>query len=137
VDTLTPSERSERMGLVRSKDTKPEMVVRRLVYSMGFHYRLHRRDLPGKPDLVLNKKGKTIFVHGCYWHRHPDRRCGLARLPKSRLDFWMPKLNGNRARDLKNQKKLNHLGWKVLVVWECETKDTFRLKGALRRFLEG
>jgi len=100
MDTLTPAERSTRMALVRAKDTKPELLVRRLVHGMGYRYRLHRRDLPGKPDLVFPSRGKVIFVHGCFWHRHA--RCALARLPKSRGDFWLPKLTANAQCDSRN-----------------------------------
>lgn len=136
VDTLTPAERSERMGRVRSKDTKPEMKVRRLVHGMGYRYRLHRRDLPGCPDLVFPRLRKAIFVHGCFWHRHPDPECKLARLPKSRLDFWWPKLEGNRRRDEANQAALLALGWRFLVIWECETKKTQYLVIKIKNFLE-
>lgn len=135
-DTLTPSERSQRMKLVRGKNTAPEMLVRRLVHSMGFRYRLHGRDLPGRPDLVFAGLGKLIFVHGCFWHRHQSSRCCLARLPKSRLDFWLPKLESNRIRDDKNERALRKLGWKILVVWECQLSDKEQLKNKLRRFLE-
>ncbi|CAI8982712.1 very short patch repair endonuclease [Methylocaldum szegediense] len=136
VDTLTPAERSERMGRVRGKDTKPEMKVRRLVHGMGYRYRLHRRDLPGCPDLVFPRLRKAIFVHGCFWHRHPDPECKLARLPKSRLDFWWPKLEGNRRRDEANQAALLALGWRFLVIWECETKKTQYLVIKIKNFLE-
>jgi DNA mismatch endonuclease (patch repair protein) len=134
-DTLTPAERSERMGRVRGKDTKPEMVVRRLVHGMGYRYRLHRRDLPGRPDLVFPRFRKVIFVHGCFWHRHPDPECKLARLPKSRLDFWLPKLEGNRRRDEANQAALLALGWHFLVIWECEIKDAQHLVVKIKNFL--
>src|SRR5450755_2355664 len=105
MDTLTPSERSERMSRVRAKDTKPELVVRRLTHRLGFRYRLHVGTLPGKPDLVFPKRRLAIFVHGCFWHRH-SAACLLTRMPKSRLDFWIPKLEQNRKRDLLNQRKL-------------------------------
>src|SRR5689334_1120178 len=116
MDTLSPHERSARMALVRGRDTKPEMVVRRLVHGMGFRYRLHSADLPGKPDLVFTKKCKIIFVHGCFWHRH--RGCSRCRLPKSRLEFWKPKLEANRERDVEVQTVLRQAGWSVLIVWE-------------------
>lgn len=125
------------MSRVRGKDTKPEMAVRRLVHSMGFRYRLHRRDLPGAPDLVFPSRKKVIFIHGCFWHRHPDPDCKLARLPKSRLDFWKPKLDGNRQRDEANQARLRELGWGVFVVWECQIGDKERLAEHTRAFLEG
>ena len=135
VDSLGPRERSERMGRIRSKDTGPEMTVRRLVHGMGYRYRLHRRDLPGCPDLTFGRLRKTIFVHGCFWHRHGDSNCKLARLPKSRLEFWLPKLERNKARDQENIDRLIKEGWSVLVVWECELKDTASLSNRIRAFL--
>jgi len=137
MDTLSKQERSERMGRVRRADTKPEMQVRRLVHAMGYRYRLHVRSLPGCPDLVFAKRRKVVFVHGCFWHRHPDPACRLARLPKSRLDFWVPKLEGNRERDRRNEEELSTRGWNVLVVWECELSNTEALCERLRAFLEG
>ena len=119
LDPLSPDDRSERMRRIRNKDSKPELLVRRLVHSLGYRYRLHRKDLPGTPDLVFSSRRKVIFVHGCFWHRH--RGCSMARMPKSRQDFWIAKLNGNRVRDVRNQLLLRHAGWDVCVVWECET----------------
>ena len=136
-DTLTRDERGERMGRVRGKDTGPEMAVRRMVHAMGYRYRLHRADLPGKPDLVFPARRKVVFVHGCFWHRHPDPACKLARWPKSRLDFWRPKLEGNRARDEANRAKLRELGWEVFVAWECRLADKARMREEIRAFLEG
>ena len=135
-DNLNESERSERMRRIRAKDTRPEIAVRRLVYGLGYRYRLHRGDLPGKPDLVFSGRKKAIFVNGCFWHQHPEPDCKLARLPKSRLDFWRPKLEGNAIRDKKNLAALSGLGWSVLVVWECQLRDTASLKHTLRDFLE-
>lgn len=134
MDTLSPLERSERMGRVRSKDTKPELAVRRLVHSLGYRYRLHRTDLPGCPDLVFSSRGKVIFVHGCYWHRHQG--CPHTRLPKSRLDFWRPKLEANAVRDATNLKKLRVLGWGVMVIWECQVKKRETLATRIKRFLQ-
>ena len=134
MDTLTPAQRSERMSRVRATDTKPEMTVRRLVHGMGFRYRLHAGDLPGRPDLVFSARGKIIFVHGCFWHRHGT--CKNTRWPKSRLDFWKPKLETNRARDLATQRVLRRLGWKVLVVWECQLKNLDKTAEKIKRFLE-
>ena len=134
-DTLTSKERSERMRRVRGADTKPEKLVRRLVHGMGYRYRLHRRDLPGTPDLVFTTRRKVIFVHGCFWHRHPDPDCPLARLPKSRLEFWKPKLEGNREREMKNQERLAELEWDVLEIWECQLRDTDGLRSRVREFL--
>jgi DNA mismatch endonuclease (patch repair protein) len=119
-DTLTRAERSERMSRVKGRDTGPEWAVRRLVHGLGYRYRLHRKDLPGCPDLVFPSRRKVIFVHGCFWHRHPDPACKFARLPKSRLEFWVPKLERNRARDLHSQARLIDMGWQIMIVWECE-----------------
>lgn len=134
MDTLTPAERSARMALVRAKDTKPELLVRRLVHGMDYRYRLHRRDLPGTPDLVFPGRDKVIFIHGCFWHRHA--RCALARLPKSRGDFWLPKLTANAERDARNVRALRGLGWSVLTIWECQLGDTAKLANRIRRFLD-
>lgn len=135
-DTLSRMERSERMGRVRSVDTGPEIKVRRLVHKLGFRFRLHRKDLPGCPDLVFPRLRSAIFVHGCFWHRHPDPSCRLARLPKSRIDFWKPKLTANRQRDMRNEAALVDAGWQVLIVWECELRDKEQLENKLREFLE-
>lgn len=137
MDTLTPKERSARMARVRNRDTKPEMVVRRLLHRLGYRYRVHRADLPGNPDIVFGQRRRVIFIHGCFWHRHPDPACRLARLPKSRLDFWEPKLSANAMRDALNQDLLRKLGWEVLVVWECELRHSEQLENKLRQFLGG
>lgn len=134
MDTLSPKERSERMSRVRPKDTKPEMRVRRLIHSMGYRYRLHTSSLPGRPDLVFPGRRKAIFIHGCFWHRH-SCKTGI-RLPKSRLDFWVPKLEGNRQRDASNQARLQALGWDVLTIWECETWDLKAIERLVSGFLE-
>ena len=127
------------MSEIRSKGMKPEMVVRRLVHSMGYRYSLHRKDLPDKPDLVFGPRRKVIFVHGCFWHQHDDPQCLDGRLPKSRLEYWRPKLSGNQDRDRQNLKLLNDNGWSVLTVWECETKPANipSLSLVLRSFLDG
>jgi len=122
------------MARIRSKNMRPELGVRKLIFAMGYRYRLHARDLPGCPDLVFRPRRKVIFVHGCFWHRHA--KCALARLPKSRPDFWEPKLEGNRKRDEKNNRSLVREGWKVLTVWECQLKDTARLERRIRGFLD-
>lgn len=109
------------MALIKGRDTKPEMRVRRAVHAAGLRYRLHAKDLPGRPDLVLRSRGVVIFVHGCFWHQHPDPSCKLARMPKSKLDFWRPKLEGNRRRDVKVREDLEAQGWSVVEVWECQT----------------
>jgi len=134
-DTLTPKARSERMSRVRGKNTRPEMIVRRRIHAMGYRYRLHRRDIPGTPDLAFPSRKKAILIHGCFWHRHPDPTCKLARMPKSRLDFWGPKLGENRRRDENNLKRLEKLGWKILVVWECEIRHKEQLENKLLEFL--
>ena len=134
MDTLTPTQRSERMRKIRGKDTALELRVRRLIHAMGYRYRLHRMDLPGCPDMVFPSRRAVIFVHGCFWHRHEG--CKLARLPKSRLDFWVPKLETNRARDVTNERELERQGWRALVVWECEVADTHDLKRKVREFLD-
>jgi len=136
-DTLDPKSRSERMSRIRGKDSKPELVVRRLVHAMGFRYRLHRKDVPGTPDLVFGSRKKVLFVHGCFWHRHADSSCKLARLPKSRLDFWLPKLERNAQRDAENSARLESLGWGEMIVWECQvTKANLPvLSENIRKFL--
>jgi DNA mismatch endonuclease (patch repair protein) len=136
VDTLTREQRSERMSRIRGRNTGPEWMVRRLIHGMGYRYRLHRKDLPGKPDLVFPRARKAIFIHGCFWHRHPAPACKLARLPKSRLEFWLPKLESNRERDKMNEEKLKLSGWKILVVWECETGNIQEVKQKIRNFLD-
>jgi DNA mismatch endonuclease, patch repair protein len=136
-DTLTREERSERMGRVRGKNTRPELTVRRIVHGLGFRYGLHAKDLPGRPDIVLRSRRKVIFVHGCFWHRHGRSGCHLARLPKSRLEFWKPKLDANRRRDIRNRKALRAEDWKVFVVWECELGNKEHLEYKLKTFLEG
>jgi DNA mismatch endonuclease, patch repair protein len=136
VDTLTPLERSDRMRLIRSRDTSPELRVRRAVHRLGFRYRLHVKGLPGKPDIVFPRHKIAMFVHGCFWHRHPDPGCKLARMPKSRVQFWLMKLEGNQSRDKVQQQQLRDLGWRVLVIWECDTKKPETLNAAIRKALE-
>ncbi len=135
MDTITKEERSEIMGRVHHKNTRPEMLVRRLVHSLGYRFRLHRKDLPGKPDMAFPGRRKVIFVHGCFWHRHEG--CALARMPKSRVDFWNQKLEGNKARDQRNVQLLRDAGWDVLTVWECQLRDTAALQATIVTFLEG
>jgi DNA mismatch endonuclease (patch repair protein) len=135
-DTLNLEQRSERMALIRSANTGPELTVRRIVHSMGYRYRLHTKTLPGSPDLMFSRLRKVVFVHGCFWHRHRKRSCRLARLPKSRLEFWETTLEGNRTRDIANKRLLRKLGRAVLEVWECELKNIEALAARLRYFLE-
>ena len=120
----TEAARSAQMARIRARDTKPEMRVRRALHGAGLRYRLHAKGLPGKPDLVFPGSRVALFVHGCFWHQHPDPVCKLARMPKSRLEFWRPKLEGNRVRDENVRAGLEGLGWAVLEVWECQTKST-------------
>lgn len=110
------------MALIRGRDTKPEMRVRRALHAAGLRYRLHGQDLPGKPDLVFPGRRIALFVHGCFWHQHQDPSCKLSRMPKSKLDFWRPKLEGNRLRDERTRSALESRGWVVIEVWECQTK---------------
>jgi DNA mismatch endonuclease, patch repair protein len=121
------------MSRVKSGNTKPELLVRSLVHRMGFRFRLHRRDLPGCPDVVLPRHRKVIFIHGCFWHGHEG--CPRSARPSTNREFWEKKLSGNVERDKKNLLRLKELGWKTLVVWGCETKDTQRLTEILRHFL--
>ncbi len=136
MDTLTPNQRSERMSRVKAKGSAAERLVRSLVHRMGYRFRLHGAKLPGKPDLIFASRRKVIFVHGCFWHRHPDSNCRLARLPKSRQDFWIPKLEGNWERDMRIERDLESLGWKSLAIWECQIHDTAFLENEIRTFLE-
>lgn len=119
------------MSLVRGRDTKPELRVRKALHAEGLRYRLHDASLPGKPDLTFPSRRIALFVHGCFWHRHEG--CPAARLPKSRSDFWIPKLTGNAARDQRNAAALRALGWRVLVIWECESSDPKKLHALARR----
>lgn len=124
--------RSENMSRIRSKDTAPELAVRRLLYSLGYRYRLHRKDLPGKPDIVFPGRRKVIFVHGCFWHPHES--CRISHAPRTNLDYWKPKLARNVSRDLVTQKALAEMGWKTFVIRECEI--AVDLKDRLTNFLE-
>jgi len=131
-DRLTSEQRSNLMRRVLGRNTTPELVVRRLVHGAGFRYRLHRKDLPGKPDLCFPVRRKAIFVHGCFWHGHG---CKIGRLPKSHLEFWRPKIARNRERDQSAAAALASLGWRVLTVWQCETKDLEALRQRIVEFL--
>jgi DNA mismatch endonuclease (patch repair protein) len=133
MDSLTPDQRSARMRLVRAVDTGPELTVRRLVHHLGYRFRKHRRDLPGRPDMVFPSRRKVIFVHGCFWHRHA---CALGRMPKSRHEFWRPKLEANRARDIRNLTSLDQNGWSALVIWECELRNLDSVTARVRSFLD-
>jgi DNA mismatch endonuclease (patch repair protein) len=121
------------MARIKGENTKPEILVRKLVHSLGYRFRLHSTLLPGKPDLVLTRHAKIIFVHGCFWHGHA--RCSRAALPSTNIDFWQKKISGNKARDMRVRRKLSAGGWKSLVVWQCQTKDLTMLTERLKRFL--
>ncbi len=125
MDRLTPGRRSWNMGRIRGKDTSPERRVRSLLHRQGFRFSLHRKDLAGKPDIVLPRFHTALFVHGCFWHHHP--KCSNGVLPKSRPEFWANKLLGNVERDRNNARKLRKLGWNVIVVWECELDNETEL----------
>jgi len=122
------------MSRIQGKDTKPELVVRRLVHSLGFRYRLHRHDLPGSPDLVFPRLRRIIFVHGCYWHRHEG--CRYAYLPKSNVSFWRSKFAANVERDRMAIQKLKKAGWRVHIIWECETQEREALKRRVTTYLK-
>jgi DNA mismatch endonuclease (patch repair protein) len=133
MDSLTPQQRSAAMAAVRGKNTRPELIVRRLLYSLGYRYRLHTANLPGRPDIVFRKRHCVVFVNGCFWHGHD---CPRGTAPTSNVAFWQRKIEGNRERDRRVQKELHKRGWRVLTVWQCQTKDAPRLERRLRRFLE-
>ncbi len=135
-DNLTPEQRKYCMSRVRGRDTKPELIVRKMLHALGYRYRLNVASLPGKPDIVFPKRGKAIFIHGCYWHRH---RCQKGRMAvRTNVDFWEAKLRGNASRDARVIRVLRNQGWKVAVVWECQTQPRHRrrLVERLVRFLE-
>jgi DNA mismatch endonuclease (patch repair protein) len=120
-DHISKQKRSWNMSRITSKDTKPEIVVRFLLHSLGYRFRLHRKDLPGKPDIVLPKYKTVIFVHGCFWHRHEG--CKKATTPKSNMEYWLNKFARNISNDIRHKRELQELGWSVIVIWECETKN--------------
>lgn len=132
-DSITTERRSDNMRKIRSKDTKPEMRIRKLLFGLGYRFRLHRKDLPGKPDIVFTGRKRVIFVHGCFWHQHQD--CREGRLPGSRQEYWIPKLKNNISRDQKHTVELQKLGWKVLVIWECQVTNIDRTEDMMLKFL--
>lgn len=136
MDIISPERRSENMRRIRGKDTEPELIVRRALFSLGYRYRLHSGKLPGKPDLVFPKQRKVIFVHGCFWHNHSHVSCKIARLPKSNSQYWAEKLRRNVERDAERRAELRRQGWKVMVIWECEAARIERQISRLRRFLD-
>ncbi|MCK7615527.1 very short patch repair endonuclease [Roseibium sediminicola] len=133
MDTRTPEQRRRIMQSVKSKNTAPELVVRKLLHSMGFRFRLHPKDLPGKPDIVFRSKKRAINVNGCFWHGHG---CPKGQLPKSRLEYWGPKITANKARDARKRSELEELDWRLLDVWQCEIDDHDALEKKLRSFLQ-
>ena len=135
VDTVSPEVRSRIMSQVKSKGMKPEMRVRRLLHGLGYRYRLHRSDLPGRPDLVFPSRRKVVFVNGCFWHYH--RGCERVRIPATNRDYWVGKLERNRARDERNLSLLEDMGWSALTTWECELRDIETATRRLVEFLEG
>ncbi|MYC24715.1 MAG: DNA mismatch endonuclease Vsr [Gammaproteobacteria bacterium] len=135
-DNLSPEARSRCMSRIRSRDMKPELAVRSMVHSLGFRFRLHRKGMPGRPDLVLPRHRKVIFVHGCFWHWHPEPNCPIAGLPKSNLSYWRPKLARTRVRDQRNITALTSTGWRVLTVWECQLRQPGAVLFELCRFLD-
>lgn len=124
MDKLSKEQRSRNMAAIRSKNTKPEIAIRSLLHSLGYRFRLHRKDLPGKPDIVLPRYRTVIFINGCFWHQHPG--CRQATVPGSNVEFWQRKLQSNVARDIRNRELLQAAGWNVLVIWECEIPDILR-----------
>lgn len=132
MDRLTSAERSRNMALIRGRDTKPELRVRSLLHGLGYRFRLHRKGLPGSPDIVLPRHKAVVFVHGCFWHRHPG--CRGATMPKTRTEFWCEKFEANVRRDEAASAGLNEAGWRVLVLWECETKDAMVSENLIREF---
>jgi len=132
-DTISSERRSANMRAVQSRDTQPEISVRKIVHELGYRFRLHRKDLPGKPDVVFIGKRMAIFVHGCFWHQH--RGCKRATMPQSNVAFWQSKLARTVERDAEHMRSLKANGWKALIVWECETKNKLKLTKRLKRFL--
>ena len=132
-DTVAPQVRSRIMAQVKSKGMKPEMRVRRMLHGLGYRYRLHRKDLPGRPDLVFPARRKVVLVNGCFWHRHDG--CGKVRIPAANRDYWVAKLERNHARDIRNAALLAAQGWAVATVWECELRDMPAVAGRLTDFL--
>ena len=133
MDKLSPERRSSNMARIRSQNTSPELSLRKVIHGLGYRFRLHRNDLPGKPDLVFPSRKKVIFVHGCFWHQHAE--CREGRMPGSRLEYWGPKLRHNQERDTLAQDSLKQQGWRYLVVWECELKDIAAVLKRVKRFL--
>ncbi len=138
VDVVSPADRSRMMAGIQGKNTKPELIIRRMLFASGYRFRLHRRDLPGAPDIVMSGRKVAVFVHGCFWHMHQG--CRFARMPATRPEFWKAKLEANVARDRRAVENLRALGWRVMCVWECSTRDTEAaagLQAAMSSWIEG
>ena len=133
-DRISPEHRSWNMSRISGKNTRPEKSVRSILHRMGLRFRIHRKDLPGKPDIVLTKFRTVVFVHGCFWHQH--KRCKYANIPKTRTDFWKEKFYENKKRDLYNVRKLKKDNWKVLTVWECELHEVHKLENRLKKLFQ-
>ena len=131
-DHVSPTKRSAIMALIKAKNTRPELIARKMLYQSGYRFRLHRKDLPGSPDIVFPSKKKAVFVHGCFWHAHS---CRYGHLPKTRLEYWKPKLEANKVRDNLARKRLLQAGWKTYVLWQCQLKDPIKALQRIRRFL--
>ena len=134
-DRISEERRSYNMRQIKGSDTSVELAVRRMIHAMGYRFRLHDRKLPGSPDIVFASRRKVIFVHGCFWHQHPNPNCLDSRLPKSNQEYWVPKLARTQERDSSNQKKLSEMGWSILVAWECELRDPESLRSKIAGFL--
>jgi DNA mismatch endonuclease (patch repair protein) len=130
MDVFTKQKRSEVMARIRAKNTKPEIAVRKLLHRMGYRFRVHNKNLPGKPDVCLAKHNTIILVHGCFWHNH--KRCNNGKIPKSNMGYWLPKIRGNVERDKKHRRALRRLGWKVITIWECELCDMSQLEKKIK-----
>ncbi|MEP7452159.1 very short patch repair endonuclease [Phyllobacterium sp. SB3] len=135
LDRISPAKRSANMARIRSQNTRPEMTVRRLIHSLGYRYRLHVAQLPGRPDIVFSRKKAVIFINGCFWHQHGHPDCTKSSIPKTRHEFWNAKLQRNSERDAANYRKLDALGWTTLVIWECELNEEDSLVLKLTTFL--
>ena len=135
MDKLSPERRSANMARIRSKNMKPERSVRSMLHRLGYRFRTHQKDLPGKPDIVFSRKRSVIFVHGCFWHQHKDPSCRDGRLPRSNTGYWLPKLQRNVDRDAEHVQRLKDAGWKVEIVWECEVKAMTEVQDRLMRVL--
>ena len=130
MDVFTKKKRSSVMAKIKAKDTKPEILVRKLLHRMGYRFRLHNKHLPGKPDVCLEKYNTVIFIHGCFWHNH--KKCNDGKIPKSNVGYWQPKIQGNIARDKRNNLALKRMGWKIITIWECSLNDLSSIKKLLK-----